>query len=449
MPPTKARSSVYETPRVGVEAIGATGVPVACNRQLSTLGWTITPAPNVDSYSPDGTKYDTGGTLISEQTNVKGDGRPDFRDIIYTASSALTDPVITTPAGATTARKWQWLLNSDAPDGQRTLSLEAGSDAIRAAYVAGVQITDFSITTNRQNAPALSVAGWGYAWSDDHVRWLKLTNATAGTFTITLQHSGGSAATTSAIAYNATASTIQAAIATLANVGTGNVRVTGGPASTQPVRIELIRERADVVLDAWTVDGTSLTGTSPTAALTRLTPGATPLNVRTVSPVKVDLFVSPTSFADLDTIMAVADNAGAEMDMFNFGWGITGRNTPYFPLNSNYGTGPAGSVESKPRTSISIDVMSGPRSGYFNGALRSQKPLYIRYRAKGDFIETVSGDDIYQMLTIDTCVHVTGISELKGIQNNVLGHTFTGAWQKDATTGRAAIMSLITDVAAF
>ena len=51
---------------------------------------------------------------------------------------------------------------------------------------------------------------------------------TGGTFTLTLAR-GGVSATTAAIAYNATAATVQAALEALVNVGAGRVAVSGGP----------------------------------------------------------------------------------------------------------------------------------------------------------------------------------------------------------------------------
>jgi hypothetical protein len=74
--------------------------------------------------------------------------------------------------------------------------------------------------------------------------------ATAGTFTISFM-----GATTTALAYNASAATVQAALTALGSIGAGNVTVTGtyvvtftGTMATTPV-------------PAFTVDGSALTGT--------------------------------------------------------------------------------------------------------------------------------------------------------------------------------------------
>lgn len=53
----------------------------------------------------------------------------------------------------------------------------------------------------------------------------------AGTYTIAVTY-GGTTKTTGAIAFDATAATIQTAVQALSNVGSGNMLVTGGPMST-------------------------------------------------------------------------------------------------------------------------------------------------------------------------------------------------------------------------
>lgn len=442
----KPRSAVFEASYVGAESLLTPGTPVAAARKLGALTFSLTPDATTDIYRPSGSKFATAGQLLRELTQVSGEGRPDFREIVYYLSSALTDPVISTPVGATTARQWAWTLNTAAPDNQRTLTLESGTDAVRAAHVSNVLLTDFTLTTDKQNAPSLSVAGFGKAMSDDHVRWLELANATGGTFTISLQFEGGSSATTAAINYNDTASDIQSAIAALVNVGAGNVIVTGGPADSSPVRIELVGARRDTQIASWSVDGSSLIGAGAEARLTRLTPGSSALDLELVTPVKADIFTSAVSFADLDAVEAAPGNSGAETDVFNYNWTITGRNEAYYPLNSNHGTTFAGTVENAPNATVSFAVASGNRSGFYLGALRSQTRLYQRLRLLGNFIETVGGNDLYQKLTIDTCFNISGISDLTSIAGNVLGHTFTGTWSVDPTTNRTTRVTLITDV---
>jgi hypothetical protein len=91
---------------------------------------------------------------------------------------------------------------------------------------------------------------------------------TGGTFTITVTRNGAGV-TTSALAYNAAAATVQAAIQALSNVGSGNAAVTGSAGG--PFTITFNDSLGAVTV---TASGASLTGgTSPTATVAQSAPG--------------------------------------------------------------------------------------------------------------------------------------------------------------------------------
>jgi len=91
-----------------------------------------------------------------------------------------------------------------------------------------------------------------------------------GTWTITY-----SGQTTSALAYNATAATIQTALEALSNVGAGNIAVTGGPISSGVVTLTFQNDLGYQNVAAVTVGTGSLTGSSPTLTPSTTTQGAT------------------------------------------------------------------------------------------------------------------------------------------------------------------------------
>jgi hypothetical protein len=438
------RSSVFESPRLGVEAIGAAGTPVLCTKTLGASKWELTPTVKTSAFMPSGAKVNTASTLISEWMALKGELALDYRELIYYLSSVLNDPVITTPSGATTVRQWQWIMNTTTPDSQRTYTMESGSDSVRASYLTNVQLTDLNIAFTKEADPKASTGGFCQAFVDDQLRWLKLTGATAGTFTITIALNGAGSATSGNIAYNATAATIDTAIEAMTNIGAGNARATGGPANTTAVRIELTGARANDTITTFTVNGGSLTGTTPTATLTRLSPGTTSLTIDKVSPATVDTFFA-TSFAGLDTAMALANNAGANTDIFNYEWGVTGRNSPYSPLNTNSGVGFGGTVEAVPKTVVKAAVASGDTMHGYIKNMRAMDTLFCRARARGAFIETATAVDYYYELRIDTCFRLLNYGPLKSVAGPILGHEVTGEWFKDATTGRATVVTLFTD----
>jgi hypothetical protein len=92
--------------------------------------------------------------------------------------------------------------------------------------------------------------------------------ATAGTFT--LSYAGS---TTAAIAFNATAATVQAAVQALASVGAGNVVCTGGPLPATPVVVTFTGALGALPLNLLSLGTNSLTGTAPAPAFTRVSAG--------------------------------------------------------------------------------------------------------------------------------------------------------------------------------
>ena len=86
---------------------------------------------------------------------------------------------------------------------------------------------------------------------------------TGGTFTLTY-----SGQTTSGIAYNANAATVQAALEALSNIGPGNVSASGGALPGTAVKVRFVGKFYNTNVAAMTASGASLTGgTSPAVAI--------------------------------------------------------------------------------------------------------------------------------------------------------------------------------------
>ena len=95
---------------------------------------------------------------------------------------------------------------------------------------------------------------------------------TGGTFTLTY-----AGATTSAIAYNATAGAVQTALENLSNIAPGDVVVSGGPGPATPYTITFGGTFAARDIAAITATGSFTGGTTPTIAMSTTTPGVSPL----------------------------------------------------------------------------------------------------------------------------------------------------------------------------
>lgn len=108
----------------------------------------------------------------------------------------------------------------------------------------------------------------GYPWGDvpsinERQTLRVLGTPTGGTFTLTY-----AGQTTSGIAHDADAATVQAALVALSNIGTGNVTCTGGDLPGTAVVIEFTGDLAATDVETIAADGASLTGgTSPRASV--------------------------------------------------------------------------------------------------------------------------------------------------------------------------------------
>lgn len=139
--------------------------------------------------------------------------------------------------------------------------------------------------TNKTNGidPAVPAA---YAVKDE-VQSIAIYDGTVsgGDFTLTITLRNGATFTTAAIAFDANAATIEAAIDTAspASVGDGDIAVTGGPLTTDPVVLTF--SGASVAGNnhaLTTIDGTGLTGGGTAGEITATTEGQTVRNARAV-----------------------------------------------------------------------------------------------------------------------------------------------------------------------
>lgn len=94
------------------------------------------------------------------------------------------------------------------------------------------------------------------AVAENEVQTVTITGTpTGGTFTLTY-----SAQETAAIAYNATAADVQAALEALSNIDDGDVLCAGGPFPGTPVTVEFTGNLANTNVALMTADSTGLTG---------------------------------------------------------------------------------------------------------------------------------------------------------------------------------------------
>lgn len=170
----------------------------------------------------------------------------------------------TCPAGYTlTANQFIYLIRKmDAGDAAAlaTVTTQYGIVApetiVRVAYQYGQS------TYIAQTSAAVSPTS-----AANEVQSIIATGASAGTFTLTFDGE-----TTAAIAYNANAAAVQAALEALSNINPGDVTVAGGPLPGTATTITFGGQYANTNVPTITADSSGLTG--GTVAVTTPTPGA-------------------------------------------------------------------------------------------------------------------------------------------------------------------------------
>src|SRR4051794_18381117 len=120
--------------------------------------------------------------------------------------------------------------------------------------------------TTGDDTPAAGIDANGYGPFEDQLldeqQTVRVTNATAGTFTLTFNGQ-----TTDALPYNATAAQVDTALEALSNVGANNIQTSGGPVNTGNVNVFFRRTLQQSDQPQITATGT-LTGTGATVATT-------------------------------------------------------------------------------------------------------------------------------------------------------------------------------------
>lgn len=145
----------------------------------------------------------------------------------------------------------------------------SSTDAHVVDAITGAKIAVVGAVINQGDTTASTVTFNSLPWTNE-VQTITV-DATGGTFTITY-----SGQTTSATAYNASASTVQTNLVALSNIDSGDVTVTGGPGDaggTTPYVLTFGGALAQKDVAAVTTNAGSLTGGAGTATVATSTAG--------------------------------------------------------------------------------------------------------------------------------------------------------------------------------
>jgi hypothetical protein len=201
-------------------------------------------------------------------------------------------------------------------------------------------------------------------------------DAAGGTFTVTFNSQ-----TTSALAYNITASALQTALEGLSSIGTGNVRVTGGPGASAALTVEFIGNLGQQNVNAMTTNAGSLTGGASTATVATSTPGLPPTELEAfdIQPNHIIVYSDTTSGGIGTTKLA---------RLYSGSFSIGSMREPHHVVDRDQAGSPVGHLESADATGeftmriMANEVADTHLADVYTGATR-----YFQVEAVGSIIE--------------------------------------------------------------
>ena len=423
------RAVTFERTLIGPEANGAYGTAVAATKSL--LGTKVMPKIMTENkpYGASGNRWASGAQQNREWSEADWECEvAQYVDGAYLNSMLLGSPDITTPGGGTNSRELDWFIPSWSAIQPMPFTVWNGS-SVRAMKFAYGLMTGLNMTYSRKDGVAMKGKMIGQKITDgvtltpgtNEVQTLAKTGTVSGG-TFTLQWRGQ---TTAPIAYNASAATIQTAILLLANLDSGDVVVTGGPAGTSNVIFTFGGQYASLDLPLIIVNSASLTG-GGTYDITETTPGAA-LSELDLTPVSADDwdFYLDTSAAGLGNTKLTR--------CFKCSWSIDELFGPVWVGNTSVESW-AAHVDLTPKTEVKFTVAADSTGmGVRTSHLQVDAKAFVRFKCTGPLIE----GSLYHLDQRDFAVSITDISEI-GDEDGVAAVEYTGIIAHDSTWGVAA-----------
>lgn len=308
-----ANSTVNQKALIGVQS--AADTPVTPDKQFTGLNVDFEESPETVFYRPAGSKVNKMGVLNDVSSKGTFNGVHSYTEGIFPFESYVGSSGPDTLAGG--GRKWRYKPALGSIDPYRLFTLQKGS-LQRGRQVSDVLFNSIQISLSRKGANISgNILGKGVTpgatmnLARNEVQQLAKTGTpTAGTYTLTY-----SGQTTTAIAYNATAATIKAALEALSNIAVGDVAVSGGPLPNAPIGITFKGALANTNVGALVVDSSSVTGGG--LAITTATQGnagAAEIAQTPISGNQINVHMN-SSYADLGTDDQLEDNFSVQINL--------------------------------------------------------------------------------------------------------------------------------------
>lgn len=150
------RALVYEASQIRVESIPGTD-PATGTKLLQAMNIDLAVQAEIDSYGPNGQKYDTLAVINREWSGGDISGRPTYTEIVYPFASVVAAPTITTPSGGTLSRQHQFVSENASDDAIVTFTVERGQQgAGLGEKVTNLYVNEFGLSFSRTGGVELS-----------------------------------------------------------------------------------------------------------------------------------------------------------------------------------------------------------------------------------------------------------------------------------------------------
>ncbi|MFZ6028039.1 MAG: hypothetical protein ACOYYS_10015 [Chloroflexota bacterium] len=432
------RASIFQNAQIGLET--TPGTAVAALKVLGSLMVTMGMQFETSSYRPSGYRFKTVVAPNKEWASSKISGPISYSEIPYLLESLIKTVTATTPGGGTDSRSRVYAPTTKTADTKKTWTLEQG-DQTRAQRVTNGLVTGLTFNFTR-NECTIDGTLLSKALVDDihlstNAQYTLTANAsppTAGDFTLTF---GGQ--TTSAIAYNATAAAVEAALEALSTVGTGNVevtRTTGTTTLAEANAVYTVEFVNDLAQAPRTLTGTftGLTASGSIALASSVT-GVTPTELEAIPvlPTHICIYMADAQ-ADLDA-------ADPLERVLSCSWGYTDVEGALWTLNRDVASF-AVTVPTEPKLEFKIKMAADDEGMTPLTNIRAGSTKFFRIEAIGDVIE---GAITYE-LTIDIAVKFQTPTEFAD-EEGVYALEWTAEGVHDATWGKATELTVVNDIA--
>ena len=423
---TNPRQTLNQRTLLSIQS--AANSPVAASKLLPMSEFTIQPQAEFSQTRSLGKRIHDMVNPIKEWTTVSVAGKADYNDLTYWLAMMFN---YAAPAGSDEST-WTFESNMTCRDTSKMASIWKGDGCVRNDFLHDAEVQSMSLTFGRNEiSKSLTLFGRELEHGVTQLS-LAITGApTGGTFTITYNSHA-----TAAIAYNATAAAVQAALVALADFETDQIECVGGALPSAAVTIFVKQLDAQAASSFTTTD--SLTGgTTPASAIAAIT--ETELAKKEILPGHVSVYFADEQ-ADLDAAVAAVRNMSVTFNYNN-------KKTPLYVLNSTYGNGYKEAIETPADITLSFTVAADSEGEAFIETMRDGSTKFMRIEAVGPVIGTDMGGTSTKNYTYtgDFAFQINTAPSLEDMEG-LYANTYGGVIVDDATWGKGYSQILINAV---